>query len=424
MLGAEVPGRSKSNAMACANRFVTALGLCLGVGEDAVRAHFESCGAVFGVRRRPRERYGFVVFRERAARDRAVAELDGSQLSGRALRVREASSPSRLFVGGLPKVWGQADFESAVRVLELRGLEETRLILNREGLVGCRGYGFLQFYNHQCALEARRQMSAPGFSLGSPTPECSPTVNLADEPKTTSVADGRAFSAPPTESRSLFVPSVPVGATEADLMLAFGPFGVVDSVQVRSRPSGGQGETSFAFVHFMAVAPARAAEAAARAGEIAVFGQQLAAAFRHERGQGAGHGSGCGSGANRAGPPPAQSALPPEPAPKNCCAADVNSQSAVGCGCSCDDCTCSPLPPGSGIAQAVTINDTPAPFPGGDPIFQQPPGEQIQARLQNVLPPPDRRSGYPAQVVEALNVLKRYAANHEVLREANRWAPY
>ena len=80
------------------------------------------------------------------------------------------------------------------------------------------------------------------------------------------------------------------------------------------------------------------------------------------------------------------------------------------------------------MVQAVAINDTPAPFPGGDPIFQQPPGEQIQARLQSVLPPPDWRSGYPAHVVEALNVLKRYAVNHEVVRRGvnnnNRWAPY
>ena len=91
--------------------------------------------------------------------------------------------------------------------------------------------------------------------------------------------------------------------------------------------------------------------------------------------------------------------------------------------------------PGAGTVQAVAINDTPplepwergpAPFPGGDPIFQQPTGEQIQARLQSVLPPPDWRSGYPAHVVEALNVLKRYAVNHDVVRGANhnRWAPY
>ena len=41
-----------------------------------------------------------------------------------------------------------------------------------------------------------------------------------------------------------------------------------------------------------------------------------------------------------------------------------------------------------------------------------------------MLPPPDNAAGlYPAHVVDALNVLQRYAAETEAVR-SDRWAPY
>ena len=406
--------------------FVGNLGAGCGAGE--VAAHFAGCGAVHAVRRRPGEKFAFVVFRERAARERAVAELDGSQLGGRAVRVREAASPSRVFVGGLPKAWGQADFDEAVGVLELRGLEGAQLMLNREGgPSGCRGYGFLQFYNHPCALEAKRLMSAPGFGLGVPTPICSPTVNLADDSPATKAPLVR--SAPDHADgggRTLFVQSVPDGASVEDLMLAFGAYGVVDRVQTRPHAREGPGRRAFAFVHFKNAEGAKLAEAAARAGEIAALGQKLQVFFRQERGGEMATQRGDGGPPAAAEEPPARAGSAAA-ASKSCCegggAGAGGSQEegggALGCGCSCSDCTCGPPP------AAAKIAARPAPFPGGDPIFQQPPPHsQIQERLQKVLPPPDNAAGlYPAHVVDALKVLQRYAAETEAVR-SDRWAPY
>ena len=400
--------------------------LAAGGGGGEVAAHFAGCGAVHAVRRRPGEKFAFVVFRERAARERAVAELDGSQLGGRAVRVREAASPSRLFVGGLPKAWAPADFDEAVGALELRGLEGTQLMLNREGGPnGCRGYGFLQFYNHACALEAKRAMTAPGFGLGVPAPVCSPTVNLADD----SPAAKAPLARPAPDhadggGRTLFVQSVPDGASVEDLMLAFGAYGVVDRVQTRPHAREGPGGRTFAFVHFKTNEAAQLAEAAGRAGEIAALGQKLQVFFRQGRGGAAPQGGG--------GDPPAAAEEQPAPggspaAPRSCCEGGAGGAGgskeegggASGCGCSCSDCTCGPSP------AAAKIAARPAPFPGGDPIFQQGPSpSQIQEHLQKVLPPPDNSAGhYPAHVIDALNVLQRYAAETGAVR-SDRWAPY
>jgi cold-inducible RNA-binding protein len=81
-------------------------GLSWGTTDESLRAAFEQFGAVSDSkvimdRDTGRSRgFGFVTFDDGDAADRAIAELDGQQLDGRAIRVNEALDKRRGGGGG------------------------------------------------------------------------------------------------------------------------------------------------------------------------------------------------------------------------------------------------------------------------------------------------------------------------------------
>jgi RNA recognition motif-containing protein len=81
-------------------------GLSFGTDTEGLRRAFEGYGeledvAVINDRETGRSRgFGFVTFRERSLGERAMQEMDGSELEGRTLRVNEAAErPPRSFGG-------------------------------------------------------------------------------------------------------------------------------------------------------------------------------------------------------------------------------------------------------------------------------------------------------------------------------------
>lgn len=189
--------------------------------------------------------YAFVTYVDAEAAARAVAELHGKQLQGKAVRVSLSQSKYKLFVGNLP-------FRMDTKVLERHvanvsgGLISLLLPEDKRATAAApdgeqpkrRSFGFAEYHNNQLAQRAFKAFQQPGLTIGGRKP----VVSWA-EPKQ-----------PPPEVpeleniKSIFVRGIPPGTSTEQLQKLYTQFGYVQSVDI-PRPKGNTLPT-FAFVHF------------------------------------------------------------------------------------------------------------------------------------------------------------------------------
>lgn len=181
--------------------------------------------------------YAFVTFMNKENAEEAIAKLTNSEIKGKKVRVSHSQPKNRLFVGNVPKAWDKEELEKAL-IQEGPGIIGIELLKDPMAPTKNRGFAFVEYYNHACSEQARRNLSKPQFRLGSNQP----TISWADprpEP------DAAAMST----VKVVYVKGIPEGVTEEQLTEIFSKHGTVTRVMMPV-PKPGQPKRDYGFVHF------------------------------------------------------------------------------------------------------------------------------------------------------------------------------
>ncbi|KAH7443544.1 hypothetical protein KP509_02G039700 [Ceratopteris richardii] len=213
--------------------------------EDDLREFCAACGDIFEVRvMRDKDRldsankgFAFVTFSKKEYAQKAIETLNDCELKGRKLRISPSQLKNKLFIGNIPKSWGNEELEKVLSE-NGHGIQKVDLVKDPQNPERNRGFAFVEYYNHACAEHSRRMLSAPGFKLGSSIP----TISWADSP---SGADYPGAS----QVRVVYVRNLPESATQEQLSRLFEHHGEITRVMLpQSKP--GQAKRDFAFIHF------------------------------------------------------------------------------------------------------------------------------------------------------------------------------
>eukprot|EP00850_Spirogloea_muscicola_P020578 SM000220S07057 [mRNA] locus=s220:136633:139696:+ [translate_table: standard] len=212
--------------------------------EADLRAFCSPAGDVYGVRigkdkeSGQNKPFAFVTFTNRESAEKAMATLsESAELKGKKVRVTYSQSKHRIFVGNVPKAWSKEDFEKALKDSNV-GVTGIELLQDPNQPDRNRGFAFLEYHNHACAEQSRRNMTKPTFRLDGYTP-------------TVSWAEGKAEpdAAAMAQVKVVYVKNLTETTTEEQLQELFEEFGEVQKV-VLPLPKPGQSKRDFGFVHF------------------------------------------------------------------------------------------------------------------------------------------------------------------------------
>jgi heterogeneous nuclear ribonucleoprotein R len=193
--------------------------------------------------------FAFVTFKTVEAALAAEDRFDGKEIPdfpGRKIRVTQSTVKNKLYIGGIDPAMTRAKLLEELNAA-LKGVVHVRLLNNRENPELSRGFAFVDFYNSRCADLARNIMGDAAFRLGGRQ------VTIDAVGPTTSELAQRTV-------RSIFVGSLPEGATEDQLKGLFGKYGEVEGVKI-PRPRPGEARSTFGFVTFVERAAAARAVA-------------------------------------------------------------------------------------------------------------------------------------------------------------------
>ncbi|KAM2466654.1 hypothetical protein COP2_008832 [Malus domestica] len=180
--------------------------------------------------------YAFVTFRNKELASKAIEELNNSEFKGKRIKCSTSQAKHRLFIGNVPRSWGEEDMKKAVTDIG-PGVISVELLKDPQNSSRNRGFAFIEYYNHACAEYSRQKMSTPKFKLDTNAP----TVSWADPRNTESSAASQV--------RAVYVKNLPKDITQDQLKDLFEHHGKITKV-VLPPAKAGQEKSRFGFVHF------------------------------------------------------------------------------------------------------------------------------------------------------------------------------
>ncbi|XP_062112750.1 heterogeneous nuclear ribonucleoprotein Q [Humulus lupulus] len=217
-------------------------GIPYGASEDDLRAFCESVGEVTEVRimkgkdSGEAKGYAFVTFRTKEFASKAIEELNYSELKGKKIKCSTSQAKHRLFIGNVPRNWGEQDMKKAVTAIG-PGVISVELLKDPQNSSRNRGFSFIEYYNHACAEYSRQKMSNPKFKLDTNAP----TVSWAD-PK--NVESSSSY-----QVKAIYIKNLPKDITQDSLRKSFEHHGKITKV-VLPPAKPGQEKSRYGFVHF------------------------------------------------------------------------------------------------------------------------------------------------------------------------------
>ncbi|KAG8374107.1 hypothetical protein BUALT_Bualt11G0096500 [Buddleja alternifolia] len=189
-------------------------GLSQDTSEDDLKRFCESIGEVTEVRimkgkENENKGYAFVTFKTKELASKAIKELNNSELKGKKLKCSTSQAKHKLFIGNLPRNWGEKDVKKVVNKVG-PGVIAVELLKDPQNSSRNRGYVFIEYYNHACAEYSRQKMSTPKFKLD----DNAPTVSWAD-PKS---AESSSSSA---QVKAVYLKNLPKNITQDQLKDVF-----------------------------------------------------------------------------------------------------------------------------------------------------------------------------------------------------------
>lgn len=180
--------------------------------------------------------YAFVTFRTKELASRAIEELNNSELKGKKIKCSTSQAKHRLFIGNVPRNWGEEDMKKAVTDIG-PGVISVELLKDPQNSSRNRGFAFIEYFNHACAEYSRLKMSSPKFKLDSNAP----TVSWAD-PK-------NVESSAASQVKAVYVKNLPKDITQERLRELYEHHGKITKVVLPPAKTG-QEKSRFGFVHF------------------------------------------------------------------------------------------------------------------------------------------------------------------------------
>ncbi|PPD88904.1 hypothetical protein GOBAR_DD14168 [Gossypium barbadense] len=180
--------------------------------------------------------FAFVTFRSVELASKAIDELNNAEFKGRKIRCSTSQSKHRLFIGNIPRNWGEEDLRKVVSEVGL-GVTGLELVKDMKNSSSNRGFAFVEYYNNACAEYSRQKMMSTEFRLG----DNAPSVSWAD-PKN---ADSPAAS----QVKAVYVKNLPKDVTQDQLKKLFEHHGKITKV-VLPPAKPGQERNRIGFVHF------------------------------------------------------------------------------------------------------------------------------------------------------------------------------
>ncbi|KAM7522594.1 hypothetical protein LguiA_012496 [Lonicera macranthoides] len=210
--------------------------------EEDLKGFCKSVGEVVEVRimkgkdSNENKGFAFVNFATIDLASKAIKKLNNSEFKGKRIKCSTSQAKHRLFIGNIPRSWGDEDLEKAVKDIG-PGVTVVELVKDMKNSSNNRGFAFIDYYNHACAEYSRQKMMNPKFKLDNHAP----TVSWAD-PK-------NADSSPASQVKSVYVKNLPKDITQDQLKKLFEHHGKITKV-VLPPPKSGQENNRIAFVHF------------------------------------------------------------------------------------------------------------------------------------------------------------------------------
>ncbi|CAK9184703.1 unnamed protein product [Ilex paraguariensis] len=210
--------------------------------EENLRGFSESVGEVTEVKIMKGKEAGnnkgfaFVTFRSVELAAKAIEKLNNSEFMGRKIKCSKSQAKHRLFIGNVPRNWGDADIKKAVTQVG-PGVTSVELVKDMKNRNNSRGFAFIDYYNHACAEYSRQKMMNSEFKLD----DNAPTVSWAD-PK-------NADSSPASQVKAVYVKNLPIDTTQDMMRKLFEHHGKIIKV-VLLPANTGHGKNRIGFVHF------------------------------------------------------------------------------------------------------------------------------------------------------------------------------
>ncbi|XP_034932279.1 heterogeneous nuclear ribonucleoprotein Q isoform X2 [Populus alba] len=180
--------------------------------------------------------YAFVSFRTKELASKAIEELNNTEFKGKKVKCSTSQANHRLFIGNVPRNWGEENMKNAVKKIG-PGVNSVELLKDPQNPSRNRGFAFIEYYNHACAEYSRKKMSSPEFKLD----DNAPTVSWAD-PK-------NAGSSAASQVKAVYVKNLPEDITQDRLRQLFEHHGKVTKVVLPPAKPGHE-KSRFGFVHF------------------------------------------------------------------------------------------------------------------------------------------------------------------------------
>ncbi|XWS28566.1 hypothetical protein CRYUN_Cryun25bG0081100 [Craigia yunnanensis] len=212
------------------------------VSQEDLKGFCESVGEVTEVRimkgkdSSENKGFAFVTFRSVELASKAIDALNNAEFKGRKIRCSTSQSKYRLFIGNIPRSWGEEDLRKVVSEVG-PGVTGLELVKDMKNSSNNRGFAFVEYHNNACAEHSRQKMMNPEFRLG----DNAPTVSWAD-PKN---ADPSAAS----QVKAVYVKNLPKDVTQDQLKKLFEHHGKITKV-VLPPAKPGQERNRIGFVHF------------------------------------------------------------------------------------------------------------------------------------------------------------------------------
>ncbi|RVW86985.1 Heterogeneous nuclear ribonucleoprotein Q [Vitis vinifera] len=137
--------------------------------------------------------------------------------AGRKIKCSTSQAKHRLFIGNVPRSWGEEDIKKVVTEIG-PGVTAVELVKDMKNSSNNRGFAFIDYYNHSCAEYSRQKMMNPKFKLDNNAP----TVSWAD-PK-------NADSSPASQVKAVYVKNLPKNITQDQLKQLFEHHGKITKV--------------------------------------------------------------------------------------------------------------------------------------------------------------------------------------------------
>ncbi|KAL0309515.1 UNVERIFIED_CONTAM: Heterogeneous nuclear ribonucleoprotein Q [Sesamum radiatum] len=179
--------------------------------------------------------YAFVTFRNKELASKAIKELNNTELKGKKLKCSTSQAKHKLFIGNVPRNWGEEDMKKIVNKAG-PGVIAVELLKDPQNSSRNRGFAFVEYYNHACAEYSKKKMSNPNFKLD-------------DNAPTVSWADPKSAESSSSQVKAVYVKNLPKNVTQDQLKALFEHHGKITKVVLPPAKPGHE-KSRYGFVHF------------------------------------------------------------------------------------------------------------------------------------------------------------------------------